>query len=135
MVLTTLFPLLLGAAMALAAVPVYLNARDRGWRAALDRCGLRYYATLLLLSHTSIAVKILEHFRCEGPFEDADGRSHRHLATDYSIKCDSDEYRWFSVYAGGALCFYVLVLPLGVLAWLKSNRPADHARICAEINH
>ena len=128
--LTALAPLLLLALIALLAVPFFIAGAGRGWRgfrAAMDRCGFRHYATMIMLFHTSICVKLFSHFNCQGPYEDETGKHRRHLATDYSIKCDDDDYLAYSVFATGMLFVYVFVLPLGALLSLKSNRPAGRA--------
>ena len=65
--LTTLCPLIVAVLINLAAVPLYFYRADRGWAAwwsAVDRCGMRYFATALLLFYTSICVKAFEHFNC-----------------------------------------------------------------------
>ena len=120
-----LAPLLLLGLMALLAVPLFVAGSDRGWRgwrAAMDRCGFRHYATTIMLFHTSICVKTFSHFDCEGPYEDSNGKERYHLATDYTISCDDSEHRWFSYYAGTMLVFYVFLLPAGVLLFMGFNR-------------
>ena len=125
--LTALAPLMLLELIALLAIPLFIAGTYEGWRglrAAMDRCGFRYYATIVMLFHTSICVKLFSHFNCHGPYEDETGKERRHLATDYSIKCDDDDYSAYSGFVTVMLFVYVLVLPLGALLWLKSNRPA-----------
>ena len=68
-VLTTLFPLLIACALALVAVPVYVRGAGRGraaWWVAMNRCGLGYFATFMLLFHMSICVQTFQHFNCHG---------------------------------------------------------------------
>ena len=83
--LTALAPLLLLALIALLAVPVFMAGPGRGWRGfreAMDHCGFHSYATMIMLFHTSICVKLFSHFNCQGPYEDETGKERRHLATD-----------------------------------------------------
>ena len=72
-------------------------------------------------------VFIFDHFRCDGPFELAPGRSRRVLAVDYGVSCESGAYRRAYVYMSLALAIYVFGVPLALLLRLWANRRGEAA--------
>jgi hypothetical protein len=76
---------------------------------------------LLLFVYPVLSVKIVEAFACH----EVEGV--RYLRADYSVRCDSQEWRVMAAYAGVWLFAYVITFPLFVLCKLWSYRGSTTA--------
>jgi hypothetical protein len=74
---------------------------------------------LLLFAYPVVSVRVVEAFACH----EVEGV--RYLRADYSVRCDTPEWRTMAAYAGVWVAVYVVAFPLFILLKLWSYRSND----------
>jgi nitrate reductase NapE component len=104
---------------------IILRSRSTSMRAAAKgsraKQGVFVAIYLLLFLYPVLSVKIVEAFACH----EVEGV--RYLRADYSVRCDSREWKAMAAYAGVWMLVYVIAFPLFVLCKLWSYRGSTTA--------
>ena len=97
--------------------------------------------TFLILTYLVVigaSSKILHFYKCH-EFELPDGGSERYLWLDYSVDCDSSEYKNYTIYAGIMAFIYPIGIPLMYFIMVYRHRrilsDADALATEAAIGH
>ena len=103
----------------LAAGAIILRSRLMSTQAAAKKHGVFVAVYLLLFAYPVLSVKIVEAFACH----EVEGV--RYLRADYSVRCDTQEWKIMAAYASVWICAYVIAFPLFVLYKLWSYRDSS----------